>query len=311
MALRTVLHALSRLSVGNSLVSTPPVASICALSSICRNGIHSSTVCLRDLDNRLTRTNKERSRRSKRWDVPPDYKKMEYVTTPMLMPRLGGRGPNGRIWNHRRRGGDQKYFRMIDWVRQKDDAVKDRLEKVQEIMTCKNRSGKIALVAGENIKRYIIATANMKPGDIVRSSNQLTKVAVRANEGDSYPVGSLPIGSIVNCLEMHPGKGGYFARSAGVSAQLIRKSGETCVLQLPSKREVQVSNKCSATVGRISNVDHNKRIIGSAGNKMRLGFAPNSGRWHKKTGRFGRKIRAVRPMKNYIKPPASDLFLQI
>jgi len=306
--LRNLVQGFHRLAVGNLSTSASLVSSHTILS---RNEIHSSAVCFRDLDNRLTRTNKERSRRSNRWVLAPDYKKMEYTTKPMLMPRLGGRGPNGRIWNHRRRGGERKYFRMIDWVRPGDSENKDRIERVKEIMPCKNRSGHIALVAAENQKRFILATANMKPGDLITSSNKLTKSAVRAKEGDSYPVGSLPVGSLVNCLEKFPGCGGYFARAAGVSAQLVRKSGDTCVLQLPSKREVQVSSKCSATLGRISNVDHNKRVIGSAGNKRRLGYAPRSGRWHRKTGRFGRKIKSPGAMKVYNKAPASDLYLKI
>ena len=116
-------------------------------------------------------------------------------------------------------------------------------------------------------------------------------------------MGSLPIGTLVNCLEQFPDKGGLFARSAGVTAQLIRKTGDQCVLRLPSKREVCVSAKCAATVGRVSNIDHNKRKLGKAGRRRWLGFRPNSGRWHRKTGRFGRKIRPIRPMVVYTKPP--------
>lgn len=139
----------------------------------------------------------------------------------------------------------------------------------------------------------------MKPGDVIRSSSKLTKTAVRASEGDSHPVGSLPIGSIVNNVEKFPGDGSFFARSAGVTAQLIRKGDDQCVLRLPSKREIVVASTCQAVLGRVSNPDHNKRVIGKAGRNRWLGFRPNSGRWHRKDGRFGRKIRPIKPAAVY------------
>ena len=128
---------------------------------------------------------------------------------------------------------------------------------------------------------------------------------MRAEEGDAYPVGSLPLGTLVNCVEMFPDQGGFFARAAGVTALLVRKTEEFCYLRMPSKREIAVSPKCVATVGRVSNIDHNKRILGKAGARRWLGFRPNSGRWHRKTGRFGRKIRAPPATRVYDKIPAA------
>ena len=132
---------------------------------------------------------------------------------------------------------------------------------------------------------------------------------MKASEGDAYPVGSLPIGSLVNSVERLPGEGGRVACAAGTQAQIIRKMGDKVVIKMPSKREIAVSQTCMATVGRVGNIDHNKRIIGKAGRNRWLGFKPSSGKWHRKDGRFGRKIRAIRPMVNYDKPKRRDHYV--
>ena len=127
--------------------------------------------------------------------------------------------------------------------------------------------------------------------------------SVRAKEGDSYPLASLPLGTLINSVEIYPGQGGLYARAAGVTAQLVRKLEDgTCLVKLPSKREVRVDSTCVATVGRVSNVDHNKRVIGKAGVNRWLGIRPRSGRWHRKTGRFGRKIKGPKPIRVYDVP---------
>lgn len=128
-------------------------------------------------------------------------------------------------------------------------------------------------------------------------------IIVRPNEGDAHPLGSLPLGTLVNCVERFPGGGTYIARAAGVTALLLRKQDDMCVVRLPSKREIIVSSTCLATVGRVSNVDHNKRVIGKAGRNRWLGIKPRSGRWHRKTGYCGRKIKAIKPALVYMKPP--------
>lgn len=117
---------------------------------------------------------------------------------------------------------------------------------------------------------------------------------VRPVEGDVHPVGSLPLGTLVCCLEKFPGAGADVARAAGVTALIVRHRPDTVVLRMPSKREIEVSRHCTATVGRVSNINHNRRVIGKAGRNRWLGFRPRSGRWHRKTGRFGRKIRYPR-----------------
>jgi len=143
-----------------------------------------------------------------------------------------------------------------------------------------------------------------------------TVYVVRPEDGDSHPLGSLPLGTLVCCVEKYPGDGGKLARSAGVSALLLRRQDDQCVIRLPSKREVQVSSQCMATVGRVSNIDHNKRIIGKAGVNRQLGIKQRSGRWHRKTGRFGRKIHPPAPVHVYgntplVKPVESRFTLSV
>ncbi|KAI0211332.1 39S ribosomal protein L2, mitochondrial [Lamellibrachia satsuma] len=227
----------------------------------------------------------------------------EYTVRPLPFPKTGGRGPNGRIWYHRRGGGHKRNFRMIDWVRGGPTQGPPLLEKIDKIMYDPNRSARIALVATAEKKRYIVATQNMKAGDIIKSSQVLSKTAVRAAEGDSYPLGSLPVGTLVNCVEFYPGQGGLMARAAGETALLVRKVNDRCIVRMPSKREVSLDQTCVATVGRVSNVDHNKRVIGKAGRNRWLGIRPKSGRWHRKDGRFGRKIKPVKKLLVYTKPP--------
>lgn len=125
---------------------------------------------------------------------------------------------------------------------------------------------------------------------------------VRPSEGDSHPLGSLPLGTLVSCVEQFPGAGGRMASAAGVSAQLVRKQDGLCVVRLPSKREVILQPTCTATVGRVSNVDHNKRVIGKAGANRWLGIRPRSGRWHRKDGYCGRKIKGIKEAIVYTKP---------
>lgn len=269
----------------------------------------STTSCLsRKLDNHAYPPYTLPSSKNKRWiEQKPFHELYEYTIKPLPFPKTGGRGPNGRIWNHRRGGGHKRNFRMIDWVRCREADGLTRTEKVEKILYDPNRSARIALVATGEMLRYVIATNSMKPGDLIQSSQVLTRSPIRPNEGDSHPLGSLPLGTLVSCVEQFPGAGGRMASAAGVSAQLVRKQDGLCVVRLPSKREVILQPTCSATVGRISNVDHNKRVIGKAGRNRWLGIRPRSGRWHRKDGYCGRKIRGIKPPVKYTKPRAPKL----
>ncbi|KAL5293166.1 MRPL2 family protein [Megaselia abdita] len=127
---------------------------------------------------------------------------------------------------------------------------------------------------------------------------------VRPNEGDAFPLGALPVGTRLHCLEKNPGQPCHLIHAAGTYGTILRKFDDKVVVQLPSKREFAFDRKCMATVGRVSNIEHEKTPVGSAQKMRELGNRPRSGLWKRKDGRHGRKIRRLPPMSN-IKPPAS------
>lgn len=119
---------------------------------------------------------------------------------------------------------------------------------------------------------------------------------MKAEESNAYPLGSLAVGTVVHNIEYWPGEGGKVARAAGTCGVIARKLDDMVVVKMPSKREICVSKECMATVGRVSNVDHDKEIMGSP-NRMRwFGIRPRSGLRKKKTGIHGRKIKRVKPV---------------
>ncbi|KAK2824064.1 hypothetical protein Q5P01_021239 [Channa striata] len=231
----------------------------------------------------------------------------KYTIRPIGMKKTGGRDYSGKIKTHGIGGGHKQRYRWIDFQRlryESEKVVKPFEEKVVEVRYDPCRSADIALVAGGNRKRWIIATENMQAGDIIKTSGVIGRMAVSANEGDAYPLGALPVGTLVNNLEIQPGKGAEYIRAAGTSGVLLRKVNGTAIVQLPSKQQVQVLETCMVTVGRVSNIDHNKRIIGKAGRNRWLGIRPSSGLWKRKGGWAGRKIKPLPPMKSYVNLPS-------
>ncbi|XP_039388925.1 39S ribosomal protein L2, mitochondrial isoform X3 [Mauremys reevesii] len=234
--------------------------------------------------------------------------RIKYTTRPIGMKKTGGRDHTGRITVHGIGGGHKQRYRMIDFQRLRYVSGAESgpyEEKVIQVRYDPCRSADIALVAGGTQKRWIIATENMQPGDLLKTSGHIGRMAVSANEGDAYPLGALPVGTLINNLESHPGKGAQYIRAAGTCGVLLRKVNGTAIVQLPSKRHIQVLETCMATVGRVSNIDHNKRIIGKAGRNRWLGKRPRSGLWHRKGGWAGRKIKPLPPMKSYVNLPTA------
>jgi len=231
----------------------------------------------------------------------------KYTIKPVGMKKTGGRDISGKIRTHGIGGGHKQLYRWLDIHRLPLEPGKDNQvfeEKVVEVRYDPCRSADIALVAGGQKKRWIIATENMQTGDIIKTSSVIGRMAVSANEGDAYPLGALPVGTLVNCLEIYPGKGAEYIRAAGTCGVLLRKVNGTAIVQLPSKQQVQVLETCMVTVGRVSNIDHNKRIIGKAGRNRWLGIRPSSGLWQRKGGWAGRKIKPLPRMKSYINLPS-------
>lgn len=231
----------------------------------------------------------------------------KYTVKPVKMRKTGGRDHTGRIRVHGIGGGHKQRYRMIDFLRfrpEEETKPGPFKEKVVTVRYDPCRSADIALVAGGSRKRWIIATENMQPGDTILNSDHIGRMAVAAQEGDAHPLGALPVGTLINNVESEPGRGAQYIRAAGTCGVLLRKVNGTAIIQLPSKRQMQVLETCIATVGRVSNVDHNKRVIGKAGRNRWLGKRPNSGLWQRKGGWAGRKIRPLPPMKSYVKLPS-------
>lgn len=231
----------------------------------------------------------------------------KYTSVPLHVKRTGGRNPaTGRqVW--RRIGGGayrKHYWLEVHRTNFSDAETVD--EKVVEIRKDRNRSGFIAMLAHKTEKRWVMATENLKVGSIVRGSRRLESIPIRAFEGDTHPVGSLPMGTLVSQIEAVPGGGQIFARAAGVCAQILRRVGDTIVLQLPSKKEVAVDPNCIATVGRIGNIDFCNQKWTKAGEARAEGRRPKSGLWHRKDGYCGRKIRPKPPVNDFTKGAPPD-----
>ncbi|GFO23216.1 50S ribosomal protein l2 [Plakobranchus ocellatus] len=237
------------------------------------------------------------------WRFESHVDPSKYTLTPLKVAKTGGRGPDGRIWVHKIGGGDKVVYRMRDMKREGPKDSEPLAERVNAVMKDETRSAHLAVIAGGNKKRYIVASENMKPGDIIKTSGKISAMPVRASEGDAHPVGSLPLGTLVHCIERFPGEGATVATAAGTFGVYLRRIGDKCVIRMPSKREMVVSQECMVTVGRVSNIDHHKtKKMTKAGDNRRRGKRPNSGWWQRKTGYHGRKIRPMRPPMVYEKP---------
>ncbi|XP_055535295.1 39S ribosomal protein L2, mitochondrial [Wyeomyia smithii] len=228
----------------------------------------------------------------------------QYTVEPLKVTNLAGRDPDsGRLIAKGIGGGIKHKFHWIKWVRDGPLEGPPQIEKVIDVINDGCRTAKVALVAVGNELKYILATENMKAGDLIKSSRLIPRIPVRANEGDAYPLGALQVGTLVHCLEKYPGQPCHLIHSAGTYGTILRKFGDLVVVQLPSKQEFAFKRTCMATVGRVSNIHHNKTPIGSAQKNRELGNRPRSGLWQRKDGRHGRKIRRLPPMRVISTPP--------
>ena len=180
--------------------------------------------------------------------------------------KTGGRNTHGRITTRHIGGGHKKLYRMIDFKRNKDDI--DGI--VERIEYDPNRSAHIALILyKDGERRYIIAPKKLAQGDtIVSGENAPLK------NGNTLPLSKIPVGTVVHCIEMKPGKGAQLARSAGTSVQVLAREGNYATLRLKSGEVRKVLSNCKATIGAVSNSEHALRSVGKAGAKRWLGRRP-------------------------------------
>ena len=180
--------------------------------------------------------------------------------------KKGGRNNTGRITTRHQGGGHKQHYRIVDFKRDKDGipGVVERLEYDP------NRSANIALVKyADGERRYIIAPKGVAAGSAV-VSGQDAPIKV----GNALPLRNIPVGSVVHCIELKPGKGAQIVRSAGGSAQLLARDGAYVTLRLRSGEMRKVLADCRATVGEVGNSEHSLASLGKAGAKRWRGVRP-------------------------------------
>jgi len=182
--------------------------------------------------------------------------------------KSGGRNNSGRMTVRQRGGGHKRRYRIIDFKRNKEGMN----ASVLSIEYDPNRSAFISLVEyKDGEKRYIIAQNGLKVGQSVISGDKALPEI-----GNAMPVSNIPLGTIISCIELNPGKGACISRSAGSYAQLMAKDGKYVTIKLPSGETRMILNTCIATIGAVSNSDNQLIRSGKAGRKRWLGRRPRT-----------------------------------
>ena len=184
------------------------------------------------------------------------------------MKKSGGRNNDGRMTMRYKGGGHKRRYRIIDFKRDKHDINAE----VKSIEYDPNRSAFIALVEyDDSEKRYIVALKGLKVGQKIVSGN-----SVAPNIGNSMPLSNIPLGTMISCIEMSPGKGATLVRSAGAYAQLMARDGKFATIKMPSGETRLILSNCYATIGVVSNSDHQLIVSGKAGRNRWLGRRPRT-----------------------------------
>ena len=178
-----------------------------------------------------------------------------------------GRNVTGKITVRHQGGGARQKYRIIDFKRNKDNVP----AKVFSVEYDPNRSANIALLHyldGE--KRYIIAPLGLKVGDMIVSGE-----GADIKVGNALPIANIPVGTMIHCIELKPGKGAQLVRSAGNAAQLMAKEGAYAQVRLPSGEVRLIPMNAKATIGQVGNIDHANIQLGKAGRKRHMGVRPS------------------------------------
>ena len=182
------------------------------------------------------------------------------------MRKNAGRNFSGRITVRHQGGGAKRKYRIVDFKRNKDGVP----GKVFSIEYDPNRSANIALLHyADGEKRYIIAPLGLKVGAVLYSGAEAD-----IKVGNCLPIEKIPVGTMVHCVELVPGKGAQLVRSAGNAAQLMAKEGNYAQLRLPSGEVRMIPLKARATIGTVGNLDHQNIMIGKAGRTRHMGIRP-------------------------------------
>ena len=188
----------------------------------------------------------------------------------LLQPlsKTGGRNKQGKMTMRYIGGGHKRMYRVIDFLRDKDNFTAE----VKTVEYDPNRSARIELVVyKDGEKRYILAPNGIKVGQVIASGP-----GVAPELGNTLLLSEIPLGTLVHNIELRPGQGAAMARSAGAYAQLLAREGTHAILKLPSGETRMVLVTCRATVGTVSNPEHNLESDGKAGRKRWLGRRPRT-----------------------------------
>ena len=183
--------------------------------------------------------------------------------------RSGGRNSQGKMTMRYKGGGHKKRYRIIDFKRNKTGIPAE----VKSIEYDPNRTAFIALLNYQDgEKRYIVAQNGLQLGQKLLSGNE----GVAPEVGNAMPLSQIPLGTIISCIELRPGQGAVMARSAGAFAQLMARDGKFASVKLPSSETRLLLLDCYATIGVVSNSDHQLQVSGKAGRSRWLGRRPRT-----------------------------------
>ena len=183
--------------------------------------------------------------------------------------RSGGRNSQGKMTMRYKGGGHKKRYRIIDFKRNKTGIPAE----VKSIEYDPNRTAFIALLNYQDgEKKYIIAQNGLKVGQKLLSGNDKVSPEV----GNAMPLSQIPLGTIISCIELRPGQGAVIARSAGAFAQLMARDGKFASVKMPSGETRLLLLDCFATIGVVSNSDHQLQVSGKAGRSRWLGRRPRT-----------------------------------
>jgi len=199
--------------------------------------------------------------------VDPDlHKGTPYKRLTEPQSATGGRNSAGRITVRHRGGGHKQHYRKIDFKRNKD-GIRAWVERLEYDP---NRTANIALLKyADGERRYIIAARTLKVGDELMSG-----ASAPVRPGNAMALKSIPLGSVIHCIELKPDKGAQMVRSAGSSAQLVAREGSYATLRMRSGEMRRVLADCRATIGEVGSGEHNLRSFGKAGAKRWRGVRP-------------------------------------
>ncbi|MGB0527155.1 MAG: 50S ribosomal protein L2 [Flavobacteriaceae bacterium] len=184
------------------------------------------------------------------------------------LKKSGGRNSEGKMTTSHRGGGHKRRYRIIDFKREKQNIEAE----VLSIQYDPNRTAFIALLQyTDGEKRYIIAQNGLQVGQKLSSGENATP-----DIGNALPLKAIPLGTIISCIELRPGRGAVMARSAGTFAQLMARDGKFAIIKLPSGETRMILSECMATIGAVSNSDHQLIVSGKAGRSRWLGRRPRT-----------------------------------